>query len=96
MPIAKPTAFPTTTSSTSRACGSTWPYHTAKGRTLTLGSLKQLEDELPDTFVRVHKSFIVAADRVEALEGNRLHIGEALIPVGGSYRDAVKARLFGG
>ncbi|WP_116108655.1 LytR/AlgR family response regulator transcription factor [Lewinella sp. IMCC34191] len=71
-------------------------YHTDKGRTLSLGSLKQLEDELPDRFLRVHKSFIVATDRVEALEGNQLRIGEALIPIGGSYRELVKARLFGG
>ena len=71
-------------------------YHTAKGRTLTLGSLKQLEEELPDNFLRVHKSYIVATERVEALEGNQLRIGEALIPVGGSYRELVKSRLFGG
>jgi DNA-binding LytR/AlgR family response regulator len=71
-------------------------YHTAKGRTLSLGSLKQLEDELPDQFLRVHKSFIVATDRVEALEGNQLRIGQALIPIGGSYREAVKSRLFAG
>ncbi|WP_157976220.1 LytR/AlgR family response regulator transcription factor [Lewinella sp. IMCC34191] len=71
-------------------------YHTDKGRTLSLGSLKQLEDELPDRFLRVHKSFIVATDRVESLEGNQLRIGKALIPIGGSYRELVKARLFGG
>ena len=71
-------------------------YYTAAGRTLSLGSLKQLEEELPDNFLRVHKSFIVAADRVTALEGNQLRIGETLIPIGGSYRDEVKHRLFGG
>ena len=70
-------------------------YHTAKGRTLTLGSLKQLEEELPENFLRVHKSYIVATERVEALEGNQLRIGENLIPIGGSYREMVKARLFG-
>ena len=71
-------------------------YHTPSGRTLTLGSLKQLEEELPDTFLRVHKSFIVATDKVTALEGNQLRVGDALIPIGGSYRERVKERLFGG
>ena len=71
-------------------------YHTAKGRTLTLGSLKQLEEELPGNFLRVHKSYIVATERVEALEGNQLRIGETLVPIGGSYRELVKSRLFGG
>ena len=71
-------------------------YHTAKGRTLTLGSLKQLEEELPQNFLRVHKSFIVATDKVEAREGNLLHIGEERIPIGGNYRELVKSRLFDG
>ncbi len=69
-------------------------YHTPKGRIVALGSLKQLEEELPPGFLRVHKSFIVATDKVEVLDGNQLHIGAALIPIGGSYREAVKGRLF--
>nr|WP_256534103.1 LytTR family DNA-binding domain-containing protein [Lewinella sp. JB7] len=69
-------------------------YHTPAGRTLALGSLKQLEEELPDNFLRVHKSFIVARDKVEVLEGNTLHIGTARIPVGGSYREHVREELF--
>ncbi|MBB4079084.1 DNA-binding LytR/AlgR family response regulator [Lewinella aquimaris] len=69
-------------------------YHTPTGRTLALGSLKQLEEELPANFLRVHKSYIVAKDKVEVLEGNMLHIGGAKIPIGGSYREHVKQELF--
>ncbi|THH39343.1 LytR/AlgR family response regulator transcription factor [Neolewinella litorea] len=69
-------------------------YHTSRGRTVALGSLRQLEEELPANFLRVHKSFIVAADKVEVLEGNQLLVGQARIPIGGSYREAVKLRLF--
>ena len=69
-------------------------YHTPEGRKVALGSLKQLEEMLPPGFLRVHKSFIVAADKVEALDGNELLIGAARIPVGGSYRELVKERLF--
>lgn len=70
-------------------------YHTRDGkRTLTLGSLKQLELELPDGFLRVHKSYIVARDQVTALEGNQLRIGDKLLPIGGSYREHVKQQLF--
>ncbi len=69
-------------------------YHTAEGRTLALGSLKQLEQELPENFLRVHKSYIVARDRVTALEGNMLHLGSERIPIGGSYREEVKRKLF--
>ncbi|NJB87498.1 DNA-binding LytR/AlgR family response regulator [Lewinella marina] len=69
-------------------------YHTPRGRTVALGSLRQLEENLPQNFLRVHKSFIVATDKVEALDGNQLQIGEARIPVGGSYREEVLRRLF--
>lgn len=69
-------------------------YHTPGGRRVALGSLRQLEAELPPNFLRVHKSYIVAADRVEALEGHQLVIGKARIPVGRSYREAVGRRLF--
>ena len=70
-------------------------YHTLDGkRRLTLASLKQLEEELPATFLRVHKSYIVARDKVTALEGNQLRLGDKLVPIGGSYREHVRRELF--
>jgi DNA-binding LytR/AlgR family response regulator len=70
-------------------------FFTAEGRTVSLGSLKALENELPeDQFMRVHKSFIVAREKVAALEGNQLHIGKKKIPVGPSYRTKVMEELF--
>jgi DNA-binding LytR/AlgR family response regulator len=70
-------------------------YHTESGRVISLGSLKQLETELPERFLRVHKSYIVNTARVDALEGNQLHLGPDRIPIGGSYREHVKRTLFG-
>ena len=70
-------------------------YHTRDGkRTLALGSLKQLAAELPANFLRVHKSYLVARDKVTALEGNQLRLGAVLIPIGGSYREHVRRELF--
>ena len=70
-------------------------YHTPAGRTLSLGSLKKLEQELPaDQFMRVHKSYIVAKNKVAVLEGNQIHIGKKKIPVGTSYRERVLKELF--
>lgn len=70
-------------------------YHTSEGRTLSLGSLKSLEEELPsDQFIRIHKSYIVAKDKVAALEGNLVHIGELKLPIGSSYRKEVMEALF--
>ncbi|MCB0522046.1 MAG: response regulator transcription factor [Lewinellaceae bacterium] len=70
-------------------------YYTPNGRILSLGSLKGLEEELPsDRFLRTHKSYIVALDKIETLEGNLLHIGKQKLPIGASYRDVVLARIF--
>lgn len=70
-------------------------YHTSHGRTLSLGSLKKLQEELPhDQFLRIHKSYIVNKDFVEALEGNMVLIGDKKIPIGGSYKEEVMKHLF--
>jgi len=65
-------------------------------RLVTLESLKNLEDTLPaGRFLRVHKSYIVATDRVHSIEGNLLHLGAHKIPVSRSKRDEVVAAIFG-
>ncbi len=70
-------------------------FHTSDGRTLSLGSLKKLQQELPtEHFMRIHKSFIVNIKKVSALEGNMVHIGVEKLPIGTSYRAEVLQRLF--
>lgn len=71
--------------------------HTKKKRYLALLSLKQLDRELPSNkFMRVHRSFIVALEFIEALEGNLLHIKDAKVPVSRSMQDAVYKKLIEG
>ena len=42
---------------------------------------------LPETkFMRVHKSFIVAKNKIELIEGNRIMIAEYKIPIGQTYK----------
>ena len=70
-------------------------YHTKEGRILALGSLKHLEETLPQTrFIRVHKSYMVPIAKVSTLEGNLIHVGKEKIPVGASYRTHVLEILF--
>ena len=70
-------------------------YHTKDGRTLSLYSLKKLQQELPaDKFMRIHKSHIINIDMVSALEGNMVHLGDKRIPIGSSYKDEVIKRIF--
>ena len=70
-------------------------YYTPNGRILSLNSLKSLEVELPsDRFIRIHKSYIVAIDKVATLEGNRVHIGKEKLPIGASYREQLLDKVF--
>ena len=72
-------------------------YYLTSGRIVALGSLKQLEGLLPPhQFLRVHKSYIIAINKVKSLEGNLLHLEDQKIPVGASYRENVLAILFPG
>lgn len=65
-------------------------------RLLTLQTMKSLEEKLPvSRFVRVHKSYIVALNRIESIERNRIYIGKAIIPVGDTYRDEFFKRVEG-
>jgi DNA-binding LytR/AlgR family response regulator len=61
--------------------------HTRGKMILTKTTMKNIEEKLPaDQFVRVHKSFIVAFEKIESIENNRIRIGEIRIPVGDQYK----------
>jgi len=56
---------------------------------LSLTSLKELEEKLPSRrFMRVHRSFIVALDKITSMTKNSLQIGKKTIAVGDQYKDA--------
>lgn len=66
--------------------------HTPDQRLTSLETMKNLEAKLPpEQFIRVHKSYIIALPKVEYLEGNSIKIGDGFIPIGTTYREAVKA-----
>ncbi|HEY0612557.1 MAG TPA: response regulator transcription factor [Chitinophaga sp.] len=51
-------------------------------------AIKVLVDRLPPgRFIRVHKSYIVAVDKISAIRKNRIYIGRHIIPVSDSHRD---------
>lgn len=70
--------------------------HRSSGRLIVYMTLSSLEQQLPaDRFMRVHKSFLVAPQHVETIEGHTLHIGPHRIPVSRSLRDEVTRRIVG-
>lgn len=64
--------------------------HTKEKRYMTLLTLKQLEQELPnEQFIRVHRSFIVSIEKVDLLEGNMIYIKDKRIPVSRGMQESV-------
>ena len=61
---------------------------TTTARIMTLQNFKKFESTLPaDNFLRVHKSYLVAIDKIESITRNRIKIGNTIIPVSDSYKD---------
>jgi DNA-binding LytR/AlgR family response regulator len=54
-------------------------------------SARTLEAELPkDKFIRIHKSYILSIDSITAVRKNSVFIGELELPVGETYRAALR------
>ena len=70
-------------------------YTEGKKPILTLLTMKGLVETLPaDKFMRIHKSYIVATERITAISRNRVMIGEKWIPIGENYRDEFRSKMF--
>ncbi|OEK03964.1 LytR/AlgR family response regulator transcription factor [Roseivirga misakiensis] len=71
-------------------------YHTAESKYLVLQSLSKLAKELPDSFLQVHRSFIIPKLMVKSKVGHTLHLKNGQdIPIGKTYRSKINsANLF--
>ncbi|SEW51331.1 LytR/AlgR family response regulator transcription factor [Chitinophaga arvensicola] len=64
--------------------------YTKKGKYMTLLYLKNLEQQLPaQSFIRVHKSYIVAVNKIDSIQGNEICIQSHQIPISRNYRESV-------
>lgn len=69
-------------------------HTTTNGKILTLQSIRSFQEQLPENnFMRVHKSYLVALDKIQFIERNRIVINENYIPVGETYQEAFQQRL---
>ncbi|PSL33295.1 LytR/AlgR family response regulator transcription factor [Chitinophaga ginsengisoli] len=68
--------------------------HTEKNKIITLDSLRNLEEILPASlFVRSHKSYIIAIDKIDTIERNRIVIGDQYLPIGESHKVSFMASI---
>jgi DNA-binding LytR/AlgR family response regulator len=69
-------------------------FHTPAREFLSRMNMNELMKALPsDSFIRVHRSFVVAIDKIDTIEKYRVVIGEKKIPIGESYRDDFLNRI---
>ncbi len=67
---------------------------TTSGKYIIHKTLSSFTDELPeDKFVRIHRSYTIAIDKVEAIEGNSVEVDGIRYTIGRSYINEAKSRI---
>lgn len=61
---------------------------------LVSAHLKLVEEMLAGAyFLRVHRSYIIALNKITAVQGNTVEIGKQEIPIGSTYKEELMKRL---
>ena len=59
---------------------------TKSHRIVSLQTMKQMEELLPARrFIRVHRSYFVALDKIISVEKQQIHVKDKAIPIGNIY-----------
>jgi two-component system LytT family response regulator len=67
---------------------------TNRSKLIVYSTMRAIEEKFPaQRFVRVHRSFIINIDFVQALEDNSLLINDKYIPIGQTYMRGLSQRL---
>lgn len=68
--------------------------YTDKRKIITKTSMSQMEEKLPgESFLRIHKSFIVSLNRIEAFTANTIEVQGKELPIGRSFKNGVLSAL---
>jgi DNA-binding LytR/AlgR family response regulator len=68
--------------------------YTTEKKYITYLTFKSIEEHLPATrFIKTHKSYIVAAAKVQSIEGNDITIGSHHVPISRTERETVLQQL---
>ena len=71
--------------------------YTSEKRYISYLTFKSVEDYLPASgFIKVHKSYIIAAARVDSIDGNEICMCRHRIPISRSLKDEVMEKLLSG
>lgn len=68
--------------------------HTTSGKFITYLTFRSVEEYLPaEQFLKVHKSYIVAASKIDSIEAGDIRIGQQHIPISRNQKEEVLEKL---
>ena len=68
--------------------------YTAGKKIITHSTMKALQEKLPaQRFIQPHKSYIVAIDKINSIEGNVLHIQQYQVPISKYLKEEILERI---
>ena len=68
--------------------------HTLQRKYISYLTSKSIEEQLPhNLFVRIHKSFLVAVNSIDTIDGNEVKLGKFTLPISKSHKDDVINRI---
>jgi len=68
--------------------------HTKDKKIITHLTLKMVQEKLPPgTFIQPHKSYLVAIDKINSIEGNILHIQHHQVPISKYQKEEVMEKI---
>ncbi|MCS6969334.1 MAG: LytTR family DNA-binding domain-containing protein [Cytophagales bacterium] len=68
--------------------------HTLQQQIFTREKISTIENLLPpENFIRIHKSYIVALEFIDFVEGNIVKVGKYTLPIGDSYKNYLFSRI---
>ena len=71
--------------------------YTTEKKYITYLTFKSVADYLPAVrFIKVHKSYIIAAAKVDSIDGNEIRLGQHRIPISRSLKEEVMEKLLNG
>lgn len=67
--------------------------YTSKSTVITKERISRIEESLPHSFIRTHRSFIVNASNIRSFSHELIEVGDREVPISRSYREQVVALL---
>jgi hypothetical protein len=65
----------------------------SEGEVVSKEKISHMEKELPDSFLRIHRSFVVNTSKISSFSREEVFIGSTEIPISRTYRSSAAAKL---